>query len=232
MSEAAETIREPIRAVITASIEFTPSRKNLMLARLKAQGEVMKGAVRNRQNPFAKNTYATLESVLDAVSEPLTAAGLVLTQWAGEVTGDKASTLKVYTRIEHAESSEFMQVSMPIPLVKADAQGIGSAMTYGRRYTLKAALGIPEIDDDGAAASGQESELRPARKSSAAAKREGMGPKVNEIIGEIRSALNMEHLRHIGENRKDEVDEMPDGWRNHIREEYETKRDALKATEG
>lgn len=218
----------PVRAVISTSIEFSPARKALMTARLKAQADVMKGAVRNRQNPFAKNTYATLESVLEAVSEPMTTAGLVLTQWAGEVVGDKAQTLKVYTRIEHAESSEYMQVSMPIPLVKADAQGIGSAMTYGRRYTLKAALGIPEVDDDGAAASGQESELRPKRVSASQAKKDGKGTVANEIIQEIRSAINVEMLKHIGETRADDVEEMPDGWRSMIRDEYATKMDELK----
>lgn len=219
----------PIRAVITQSIEFSPTRKALMCARLKAQSGVMKGAVKDRSNPFVKNNYATLESVLEVVSEPLTDAGLVLTQWAGEVTGDKAQTLKVYTRLEHAESSEFMQVYMPIPILKADAQGIGSAMTYGRRYTLKAALGIPEVDDDGAAASGQESEVRPKRVSSSQAKKDGRGEVANEIIAEIRSAINIEMLRHIGENRKDEVDEMPDQWRGLIREEYSVKMDELKA---
>jgi hypothetical protein len=220
---------QPVRAIITQSIEFSPGRKSLMTARLKAQAELMKGAIRNRLNPFAKSNYATLESVLEAVSEPLTSAGLVLTQWAGEQIGDKAQSLKVYTRIEHAESSEYMQVSMPIPIVKSDAQGLGSAMTYGRRYTLKAALGIPEVDDDGAAASGQDSELRQPRKSAHAAKKEGLGTIANEIIHEIKSAINIEMLKHVGEIRQDEVEAMPDQWRALIRDEYETKLIELKA---
>jgi len=229
MSEVAPTEVQPIRSVITQSIEFSPTRKSLMLARLKAQSELMKGAVKNRTNPFAKSTYATLESVLDAVSEPLTAAGIVLSQWAGEMIGDKQQTLKIYTRLEHAESSEFMQVSMVIPVVKSDAQGIGSAMTYGRRYTLKAALGIPEVDDDGAAASGQESEMRPKRVSSSQAKKDGKGTLANEIIHDIRSAINIEMLKHIGEARRDEVEDMPDSWRDLIRDEYSTKMEELKA---
>jgi hypothetical protein len=230
MSETVTRIETPpALAVVTQSIEFSASRKNLMVARLKAQAEVMRGAVRNRPNPFAKSNYATLESVLDVVSEPLTANGLVLTQWCGELAGEKAVSLRIYTRIEHAESSEYMQVSMLIPVAKSDAQGIGSAMTYGRRYTLKSALGIPEVDDDGAAASGQDSELRPKRKSSAEAKREGKGTLADEICHEIKGAINLEMLRHIGEIRADEVAGMPEGWQQHIRDEYETKLQELKA---
>jgi hypothetical protein len=223
---------ERVRAVVSSAMEFSASRKHLMTARLKAQSAVMKGAVRNRLNPFAKSNYATLESVLEAVAEPLTEAGLVLTQWAGELVygsgKNERATLHVYTRIEHAESSEYMQTCLPIMVVKDDAQGIGSAMTYSRRYALKALLGIPEVDDDGAAASGQDSELRPPRKSSAAAKKDGTSDLFSEIQTEIRSALNIEMLKHIGEVRKDDVDGMPEKWAQLLREEYETRLDELK----
>lgn len=229
MTEATAEAMQPIRAVITQSIEFSPTRKHLMCARLKAQAEVMKGAFKNRLNPFAKSNYATLESVLEAVAEPFTSAGIVLTQWAGEMVGDKTQTLRVYTRLEHAESSEYMQISMMIPIVKADAQGIGSAMTYGRRYGLKSAVAIPEVDDDGAAASGQDSEVRPKRVSAHQAKKDGKGELANEIIAEIRGAINVEMLSHIGEARRDDVEEMPDGWRTLIRDEYSVKLDELKA---
>ena len=220
-----------IAAVISRSIEFSPTRAKLMTARLAAQREFMKGAKRDRQNPFAKNTYATLEAVLEAVAEPLCEAGLVLTQWVGGINqeGKDRAVLTVYTRIEHAESSEYMQTSLPIPLVKHDAQGVGSAMTYGRRYTLKSLLGIPEVDDDGAAASGQESEIRPKRKSAAESKRDGTTELFNEIRKEIAEALNAEHLRHVGETRREELENMPDRWADLLREDYSVKLDELKA---
>lgn len=220
-----------IRAVIAANIEFSPSRKNLMVARLKAQAALMQGAKRDRTNPFAKNTYATLEAVLHAVAEPMCDAGLVLTQWVGQIAqdGKDKAVVTVYTRLEHAETSEYMQVSLPIPLTKHDAQGVGSAMTYGRRYTLKAALGIPEIDDDGAAASGQESELRPKKRTSYAAKKDGGGEKFNEIERAIDDAISPEMLRHVGETYRDDIAELPDGWPEHLRDRYEAKMDALRA---
>ena len=36
-----------------------------------------------------------------------------------------------------------------MPVTKADAQGIGSTITYGRRYGLSAICGIAQYDDDG-----------------------------------------------------------------------------------
>lgn len=196
----------------------------------------MQGAKRNRENPFAKNTYATLEAVLAAVAEPMCEHGLVITQWAGDVvfSGLKADRkhITIYTRIEHAESSEYMQCWLPVTITKDDAQGIGSAMTYGRRYTLKAALGIPEIDDDGAAASGQNSELRPARASSSAAKKNGGTELFNEVKDAIAKAISVEHLKHLGSTYKDDIDGLPDKWRDLLRDEYELRLDDLKAKEG
>src|SRR5690606_20441480 len=106
-----------------------------------------KGAKKDRDNPFAKNRYATLDAVLEAIADPLCDNGLVLTQWVGQVImdGEGKATVSIYTRIEHAETSEYMQVSVTMPVIKVDPQGIGSAITYGRRYTLKPVLAIPEV---------------------------------------------------------------------------------------
>lgn len=227
---ATETPALAVRAVISANIEFSPSRKNLMMARLKAQSSLMKGAKKDRDNPFAKNRYATLDAVLEAIADPLCENGLVLTQWVSQVAYDDGKAkVSVYTRIEHAETSEYMQVSVNMPVLKVDPQGIGSAITYGRRYTLKPVLAIPEVDDDGAAASGQESELRPKKRTSYAAKKDGGGEKFNEIEKAIDDAISPEMLRHVGETYRDEIAELPDGWPEHLRERYEAKMDSLKA---
>lgn len=206
-----------------------------MMARLKAQAGFMAGAKRNRTNPFAKNTYATLESVLEAVAEPLCENGLVLTQWCGpiEVRGTKGDqkSMTVYTRFEHAESSEFMQVWISVTLTKDDAQGIGSAMTYGRRYSLKAALGIPEVDDDGAAAAGQDSDLRKPRKSAYAAKKDGGSEVFTKVQNAIRAAISVEHLQSIGDEYRETIDDLPPQWQDMLRDEYASRREDLSAKE-
>lgn len=193
----------------------------------------MQGAVRTRKGAFGGTKYATLESVLETVAEPLCANGLVLTQWAGpiETTGLKNERrhVDIFTRIEHAESSEYMQVFVQIILTKDDAAGLGSAMTYGRRYGLKSCVGMPEIDDDGAAASGHESALRTPKKSAYAAKKEGGGEKYNEIAKAMREAISIDMLNHVVETYGLEAELLPESWRNMLNEEYETKHDELKA---
>ena len=59
----------------------------------------------------------------------------------------------VETVLAH-ESGEWISGELLLPLTKADAQGVGSAITYGRRYGLAAIVGIvADEDDDGNAAS-------------------------------------------------------------------------------
>jgi hypothetical protein len=199
----------------------------IMRARIKVQTEVMKGAKRDRLNPFAKSKYATLESVLESICEPLTDAGLVITQGSEAIRErgvDKTLSrwLTVWTRLDHAESGEWIQVSTEVPIEKATPQAIGSALTYGRRYTVKLLLGMPEIDDDGQAAAGEKSPL--VQKSSAEAKRDGTDKVFNEIQSSIQNALDIDHLRQIPDLYRDEIDQMPTKWRDLLKDEFETKR--------
>jgi hypothetical protein len=66
----------------------------------------------------------------------------------------EAGHLGLVTKLTHAESGQWQSSLLVMPLPKADPQGYGSALTYGRRYGLSALLGIvTEEDDDGEAAS-------------------------------------------------------------------------------
>lgn len=107
-------------------------------------------AVKDAANPFYKSKYLTLAGALDAVRAALGANGLALVQ-AVDATGDK---LTLNTTLLHS-SGEWIGSSYPINPVKNDPQGIGSAVSYGRRYSLMALLGIAAEDDDGEAAHGR-----------------------------------------------------------------------------
>jgi hypothetical protein len=67
--------------------------------------------------------------------------------------GDKG-VMALETVLLH-KSGEWMSGTIQIPLGKADPQGFGSAMTYGRRYSLAAMVGVMAEDDDGEAAMGR-----------------------------------------------------------------------------
>ncbi|WP_165176692.1 ERF family protein, partial [Desulfovibrio sp. ZJ369] len=115
-------------------------------------------AIKDAENPFARNRYATLNSVMDSCRMALLDNGILLTQYPVPVEG---SNLGLVTKLVHAKTGQFQASLAVIPLAKPDPQAMGSAFTYGRRYALSAMLGIvSEEDDDGNAASGRNSQGR------------------------------------------------------------------------
>lgn len=122
------------------------SIKELAAALAKAQGEI-RGAAKDAQNPHFKNNYATLDSVWEAIRSPLSRHGLSVVQLLSSSEGD----VKVETILMHS-SGEFISEVLAVPATKQDAQGFGSAITYGRRYGLQAVAGVAPTDDDGNAA--------------------------------------------------------------------------------
>lgn len=124
----------------------SPTIKELALALHKAQKNI-KGAVRDSTNPHFRSKYADLSSVVEAVKAPLLAEGIVFLQGVSGVENGVA----VETMLLHV-SGEWMASTLEIPASKHDAQGYGSAITYGRRYGLQSMCGVPAEDDDGYAA--------------------------------------------------------------------------------
>ena len=100
-------------------------------------------------NPAFKTKYADLSSVIEAVVPALNKAGVGVMQFP-HFDGE---TVTVQTVLCH-ESGSNVTHRLTIRPSKLDAQGIGSAITYGRRYSLLAISGAAPEDDDGKAASG------------------------------------------------------------------------------
>lgn len=124
---------------------------NLAKALASAQLE-MKDAKKDSRNPHFKNTYASLSSVRETVTPVLAKHGLATLQ-TFEPHGDNG--VCVVTWLLH-ESGQWINSRLYVPVQKKDAQGVGSAITYGRRYALAAICGIAsDDDDDGEAAVGK-----------------------------------------------------------------------------
>lgn len=138
----------------------------LIKALNKCQSEI-KGAIKDTKNTFYNNAkYADLASVWEAIREPMTKHGLAITQttqWAPE-----DSKLMLMTTLFHI-SGEWLASNYPImPMMQKKAtpdskaewvdtnnpQAMGSCITYARRYSLMAIIGIAPEDDDGNLASG------------------------------------------------------------------------------
>lgn len=112
----------------------------------KVQAEIG-GAVRDSVNPHFRSKYADLESVWGAWQKIGPKHGFGIVQTGGVVDGQWVLT----TALIH-ESGQQVQGHIPLLNSKGDMQGLGSALTYARRYGLAAMVGICPEDDDANAA--------------------------------------------------------------------------------
>jgi hypothetical protein len=122
-----------------------------LAAALSAAQAEMGGAKKDAMNPYFKAKYADLASVWDACRFALTKNGLSVIQLVGSGLGSGQGTAKVTTVLAHS-SGEFISSELELTPKSADPQGMGSAITYARRYALAAIAGIAPEDDDGNAA--------------------------------------------------------------------------------
>jgi len=118
------------------------SIKELATALAKAQGEI-ENASKGSVNPHFKSKYADLAEVLNTLRPVFSKHGLSLSQFPS-FEGGIAS---VETILMHS-SGEWLSSVASAPVSKQDAQGVGSATTYLRRYSLAAVAGIAQEDDD------------------------------------------------------------------------------------
>jgi len=131
-------------------IETSSSIAALAAALAKSQGQIS-SAPKSAVNPHFRSHYADLASIVDASRAALTANGLAVVQCP--VDSERADSVALTTRLMHS-SGEWLESSVSTRLQKNDAQGVGSALTYLRRYSLAAIVGVTSCeDDDGNAAS-------------------------------------------------------------------------------
>jgi ERF superfamily len=114
-------------------------------------------AHKNKKNPFFKSDYADLVAVWDSCRKELATNGLCVIQTT-DVADDGSADL--ITTLAHS-SGQWISGRYPLKAIKQDPQGIGSAMTYARRYALMAIVGIvTDDDDDGEQAMGRHAQTQ------------------------------------------------------------------------
>ena len=137
-----------------------------------AQAEI-NPAEKNATNPHLKNKYANISAIYDAVREVLPKHGLCVVQTMLPTDGTRAH---VRTTLAH-KSGQWFASECVMPLDRqGGAQGMGSAITYARRYSLSAILGVvADEDDDGNGAQGRNNRAQ-IEKDRAAAKANNPNP--------------------------------------------------------
>lgn len=146
-------------------LEHSPTIANIALALAIAQGKI-EGAKKNAENPFLDTTYADLHSVIEASRLPLAESHLCCVQIINPVP-NPLELVSITTMLVHGDSGEWFRSVMYMPVIpqtvnetddsgrrtgkkvkRVDAQCVGIAIAYGRRYSRAAIIGVAQMDGD------------------------------------------------------------------------------------
>ena len=115
---------------------------NLVKALSTLQGE-LKDSSKNAINPHYKSKYSDLSEVLGNLRPLLAKHQLALSQFPSFENG----IVSVTSLLAHA-SGEWIESTASAPATKQDVQGVGSAITYLKRYSATSIVGMASADQD------------------------------------------------------------------------------------
>jgi hypothetical protein len=133
--------------------------KNISLALCEAQKEI-KNVNQTAENPFFKSNYAPLDEILSYLRPIYNKHGITIIQDISSTD----NTITISTMLLHTTGEWIQQDGLIIPLEKHTAQSAGSAVTYGRRYTLNAIAGLASKDEDDDANATKPKDKQPDKK--------------------------------------------------------------------
>ena len=153
MTENKEKVQEtvPTENIETKAFQLNDQSQTIgKLAKAMARFQVqLVPATKSSVNPFSNSNYSDISEVLKACQRLLGESGIALNQ--GSHTDLSTGLFSVYTQLTH-ESGEWMRTGVSVSRKnnkgQMDNHSIGSALTYGRRYSLAAMVGISQEDDD------------------------------------------------------------------------------------
>lgn len=206
--------------------EMRQAEKAFNAAMAAAQSE-LEPVTRDKRNSHVGNRYADLAAIADVAVPIIARHGLALSFGTG--VSPQADHIRMVCDVTHAAGfSKRYESDLPYDFAgaqgkvnKTKIQAFGSTTTYGRRYMTLLIFNIATTDDDGNAPR--------QRKTAAESKRDGTSETFNEIKRDFSAALNVEHLEHVAETYKDDIEAMPENWQSLLRDEYTAKRDELKS---
>ena len=179
----------------------------------------------NKKNTHLSSKYADLASVMAALRGPLGDNGLAISQGIGSGTTGPIIT----TMLIHA-SGEWLSDTNEIPLGQgkgvSEAQRVGSAITYGRRYGALAIVGgtVSDDDDDGGNAGAkptrQESQAKPISPAEQIM--------VDSFLDEIDTLLEKAEVQAWGKDKAGEIGKLGEAAQKSIRAEYMKKLQGAK----
>ncbi|PHG31294.1 recombinase [Bacillus toyonensis] len=183
----------------------------LAKALVKFNSEVNKIA-KDADNPFFKNNYATLDTIIDEIRPILSKHGLSIMQIpSGDGQNVTLKTLLLHESGEWLESDE-----LTMKPVKNDPQAVGSCITYARRYSLAAFLSLNTgEDDDGNGATYGKDKPKP-KGNSGQAPSKPQGSSGNGKASEKQMKMIHAKIAHISALTKTEKQTIEDTLKGNI----------------
>lgn len=197
----------------------------LATALAKAQGKIQPPPKDREVEVFSKRTnskykfrYTTLDCLIEAVREPLTENGLWFTQTLANGDGK----YRLETTLMHS-SGQWIASETPILTDASDNQAFGSALTYMKRYSLAAILGVAsDEDDDANAADGNEVQSRKdrahapkakAKEAAGNAKENAARSFTQQVIDEIAATKNGAELMALWDKtHREKIARIKEGY--------------------
>ncbi|MDA1581999.1 ERF family protein [Bacillus cereus group sp. TH228LC] len=167
---------------------------------------------KDADNPFFKNNYATLDTIIDEIRPILSKHGLSIMQIpSGDGQNVTLKTLLLHETGEWLESDE-----LTMKPVKNDPQAVGSCITYARRYSLAAFLSLNtgEDDDGNGATYGKDKPKPKGNSGQAPSKPQGNGG--NGKASEKQMKMIHAKIAHISALTKTEKQTIEDTLKGNI----------------
>jgi hypothetical protein len=184
------------------TMQFDGDKVAFSKAFIQAQSNMEAITKENKNDAFKGSKYADLATVVAAIVPAMNKAGIAVLQspaFDGEM-------VTITTTLLH-ESGATVTSDLKLRPSKSDPQGVGSAITYGRRYSLLAVAGVAPEDDDGNAASGPRqptNEPKAAPKPPTLAERAG---RLTATLQAVKTKADLERAYSLASALRAELDD-------------------------
>lgn len=155
------------------------SIQNIAPAYAKFQAAV-EAPTKNKTNNHIGNSYSTLDEIIETAKKPLADNDLFFIQ----DTKTENGKVSVKTFIYHSSGEYFEFDWIDLTPTKDTPQQVGSAWTYGRRYSLSSALGMASVEDDDGNEASQPQGGQRQQQPNPTAISEPQKKKINSLIEE------------------------------------------------
>ena len=202
--------------------------KDLATALAAAQAEF--GTVpQSGKNPHFRSTFSTMQDYVDAAKPILAKHGLSISQMPNLLEGQF-----VLTTILMHKSGDNLVSNQPVVSTKQDAQSLGSAISYARRYSYGAILGMAsgDFEDDGNAASAPVKQASPRKQPAQtpapnATPSKGQGSTNPNIEERVKAAPDLNALNELYNEVKDKIQALEKDKQDSVLDLFKNRKSEL-----